>query len=84
MPRYLAVVAVQTEGRRVFAEGVNQPTDDVLAEAPQIPDGDRLVAISPPYMIASFHPEGGSQAIRDSSARISTARAASLPTWATS
>ena len=45
MPRYLAVVAVQAEGRRVFAEGVNQPTDDVLAEAPQIPDGDRLVAV---------------------------------------
>jgi hypothetical protein len=45
MPRYLAVVAVQTEGRRVSAEDGNQPGDDVPAQAPRIPDGDRLVAV---------------------------------------
>jgi|SRR6185312_5370832 hypothetical protein len=43
MARYLAVVAVQTEGRKVL--GVNRPGDDVPAQAPRIPDGDRLVAV---------------------------------------
>jgi hypothetical protein len=45
MGRYLAVVAVQTEGRKVLAKDVNQPGGEVPTQAPQVASGDRLVAV---------------------------------------
>src|SRR6266404_1034153 len=46
MARYLAVVAVQAEGRRLVLQGaVDKPAHDVPPDPPRIPDGNRLVAV---------------------------------------
>lgn len=46
MARYLAVVAVQTEGRKAVPPGAgDKPEHDVPSDPPRIPEGKRLVAV---------------------------------------
>jgi hypothetical protein len=46
MGRYLAVVAVQAEGRRVVLQGAaDKPSPEIPPNPPRIPAGNRLVAV---------------------------------------
>jgi hypothetical protein len=45
MARYFAVVAVQTEGRRIAHAAIDEPNEDLFPDPPQIPEGSRLVAV---------------------------------------
>ena len=45
MARYFAVVAVQTEGRRIAHAAVDEANQDLFLDPPQIPEGSRLVAV---------------------------------------
>jgi hypothetical protein len=45
MARYLAVVAVQAEGRRVMHGAADKPGQDIPPDPPRTPEGSRLVAV---------------------------------------